>query len=148
MLIFTTITEVNNMKKVIFRALVVVLLLFIAVPLHATTLVQVFPCTINEGNTEEDVAVYIAEYLKSARSIKGGADMEIYINSALAPKSTGIEIVTIFPSFAAWGHFIDDLPASPLVELTVGAEKQGKLTCSGGKIWASVPVATEPVTTE
>jgi hypothetical protein len=136
------------MKKVISRVLVVVLLLFIAVPVQATTLLQVFPCTIDEGFTEEDVAVYIAEYLKSARSIKGGADMEIYINSAVAPKSTGIEIVTIFPSFAAWGHFIDDLRASPLVELTVGAEKQGMFTCSGGKISASVPVATEPVATD
>jgi hypothetical protein len=148
MLDFTTIAEVNIVEKVMFRVLVVVLLLFIAVPVQATTLVQVFPCTINEGNTEEDVAVYIAEYLKSARSIKGGADMEIYINSAVAPKSTDIEIVTIFPSFAAWGHFIDDLPGSPITELTAGAEKQGKFTCSGGKIRASVPVATEPVVTE
>jgi len=131
------------MKNVSCRVLVIVLLLFIAVPVQATTLVQVFPCTINEGYTEEDLAAYISEYLKVARSTKYGNGLEIYMNFPVAPQSNSIDIVAIYPSFAAWGHFTDDLPGSPLLELTTGAEEHGKFTCSGGKIWASVPVAAE-----
>ena len=131
------------MHKLTSQVLVVVLLGFVSVPAQATTLVQVFPCTINEGYTEDDLADYIAEYLQLARSIKGGEELEIYMNFAVAPQSTSIDIVAIYPSFAGWGHFTDDLPGSPLMELMARAGKQGKFTCSGGKIWASVPVSTE-----
>jgi len=107
------------------------------------TKVQIFPCTINEGHTEEDLRKYIVEYLQTARSIKGAGELEMHLNFAVAPQSSSIDIVAIFPSFAAWGHFTDDLPGSPLMEFIKGAEKQGKFTCSGGKIWDSVPVTTD-----
>ena len=101
---------------------------------------QVFPCTINEGYTEDDLATYIGVYLEAARSIKGAEELEIYINVSVAPQSESIEVVAIFPSFAAWGHFTDDRPASPVEDFVSGANKDGRFSCSGGDIWASFQV--------
>jgi hypothetical protein len=132
--------EVKNMQKQFGLFLIVLFLAFSASAVQAATLVQVFPCTINEGYTKDDLATYIGEYLEAARSIKGAEELEIYINVSVAPQSESIEVVAIFPSFAAWGHFTDDHPASPVEDFVAGANKDGKFSCSGGDIWASFQV--------
>jgi len=90
--------------KVTSQVLVAAHLLIVAVPVQATTLMQVFPCTINEGYAEKDLTDYVAEYLQTARTIKGREYMEICMNFAVAPQNKSINIVAIYPSFAAWGQ--------------------------------------------
>lgn len=128
------------MQKQFGQFLLVILLAFSASPVQATTLVQVFQCTINEGYTEDDLATYIGEYLQAARSIKGAEELKIYMNVSVAPQSESIEVVAVFPSFAAWGHFTDDRPASPVEDFVAGANKDGRSSCSGGDIRASFQV--------
>ena len=109
--------------KTITRSMLVSLLLIIAAPAYSDSshVLQIFRCEfINEKATEDEVLKLSATWLKAARQMKGGANMDLIIRF---PVAVGVgdtfdftwEIST--PTFAEWGEFTDAYSGSEISKI-------------------------------
>jgi hypothetical protein len=96
-------------------------------------------CEINDDVTEEEVEETAAEWLKAARQIEGGENLEAHIFFPVVVRAEGavdLLFVVSAPSFEEWGKFWDRYPESDAAEL----ESKEKIVCPDSVLWQSVKV--------
>jgi hypothetical protein len=109
--------------RTLTRSILASLLLIMATPAYSSEteqMMQVFRCDFNselDPDDEEDKVVELAAaWLKAAKKMKGGANMELAIRFPIAV-GVGVEgdftWVISTPTFAEWGDFTDAYDGSP-----------------------------------
>jgi hypothetical protein len=128
--------------KTIIRFVLVSMLLIVAVPAYSGgAAMQMWKCQINDDDaSEQAVKDRAAEWLKAAKTMKGGENLEAYVYFPVAVNNMGetdLVFTVIAPSFAEWGMFWDSYQGSA----AAAADKENKLVdCPDSGLWESFKV--------
>ena len=125
--------------KTFIRSTLVALLLIIAAPAYSESssiAVQVFVCEFGEDTLEEQVLEMASVWLKAAKGMPGGKNMEVAVRF---PVAEGIQDAGDFlfyittSTFTEWGAFTDAYEGSAAEE--VDDQYEDLLECGDSTIW-------------
>ncbi len=125
------------------KVLIAILLMGLTTVAQASNVLQIWLCTTNEGKTMADIEVLSAAWLKAARSMKGGDQLDVYLDTPIASSEVGdnFDFVLVAPSFETWGVFQDGYEGSPAQKADEDWFKVA--SCSSSSIWSSTKVEVE-----
>ncbi len=126
--------------KVFLRLMFISVLVILAAPAWSDAALHTILCEQDDEMTDEKVEAVSAEWLKAARTIKGGENLELYLNFPVAAKvgEVDIALIIITPSFAEWGAFMDNYPGSAAE--AVDEKYADGLDCGNGTLWESLKI--------
>ena len=125
--------------KIFVTMIIVSMLMIFAAPAWSAAVIHVVQCQQGDISDEQLDAV-AKDWLKTARSIKGGENLQLRMNFPVAAKVDDIDVVMLIiaPSFAEWGEFMDNYSGT---EAEAMDEKhEGELSCGNGTLWETVLV--------
>ena len=102
----------------LIRLIIISMLMMVAIPAWAGTAVMVYSCEQDEDASEADVNAAAAAWLKAAKGMKGGENLEAYamFPMAVTMGEKDFMFVVTAPSFAEWGTFMDGYEGSAAAE--------------------------------
>ena len=127
------------MMKTTVRLMLVLVALFVAAPGFAGDAVQMWRCEMVDDATEEQIEAHAAQWLKTAKKVGGGENLEAYVYFPIAVNGTGqmdFMFVVVAPSFGEWGKFWDNYSDSDAFE----AENHDLSVCPDSVLWESFKV--------
>jgi hypothetical protein len=126
--------------KVFLRLMFISILMMLAAPAWSDAALHTILCEQDEELTDEKVEAISAEWLKAAKTIKGGENLELYLNFPVAAKvgEVDVALIIITPSFAEWGAFMDNYPGSAAE--AVDEKYEDDLDCGNGTLWESLKI--------
>ncbi len=130
--------------KTFTRSILVSLLLIIAAPAYSASgllTIQIFNCTFNDDATPDQVMAVASAFLKAAKGMKGGKNMDAYIRFPVAEGTDGegdFRFVIATPSFAEWGAFTDAYEGSAAAK--VDEEFNNLADCPDSTLWEGLKV--------
>ena len=97
------------MNKKLMRVLTGALTLAFAGSVYADSVVQVWECNLKDGKTRDDMTAVSTAWTKAARSMKGGSEIQVYLEYPLAAGGGvgAFNFVMAVPDAASWGTFND-----------------------------------------
>ncbi len=112
-----------------------------AQPASANDFEQVWACSILPGHSLDEVRSAGSEWLKAARSMPGGEELQLVIRWPIAvpDSSEQFEFVIRAPSLQAWGRFYDGYDP----DSAVGKADEvfaSLASCSGSTLWEFIPL--------
>ena len=113
-----------------------------AAPAYAAEATQMWKCEMDDDTSEEEVTAIAGEWLKTARTIKGGERLKAYVYFPVAVNAIGetdVWFVVVAPSFEEWGKFWDNYVDSPAAA-EADKRNQEKIVCPDSALWESVKV--------
>ena len=127
--------------KTIVGLMLVSMLMIVAAPAYSGGVaMQMWKCELDEDASEQDVKDMAAKWLKAAKTMKGGENLEAYVNFPVAVNNMGetdMIFTIIAPSFAEWGMFWDSYGGSAAAEV----DKQDDMVdCPNSALWESFKV--------
>ena len=128
------------MKTIVMLTLVLMLTI-VAAPAYAAEARQMWKCQMNEEASEEEVQALLGEWLKAARTMKGGERLELYAFFPVAVNDIGeydLWVVLHAPSFVEWGQFWDGYTGSPADEAEGRCNE--KFVCPDSALWESIKI--------
>ena len=131
------------MIKTIMKSVLISTLAMAAAPAHAAVAWQVFDCELVDDKTEADVIAAAKKWLKAARTMKGGEELQVSIHFPAAAASLGSDFKLILksPSFAAWGTFWDGYEGSAAHK--VDQENDEITACPSSALFEAVAIEVE-----
>ena len=126
--------------KTIVGLMLVFMLMFVAAPAYAAEATQMWKCEMDDDISEEEVKANAAEWLKAARTMKGGERLEAYVYFPVAVNAIGeadVWFVVTAPSFEEWGRFWDNYAGSPADEVD---KRNDKVVCPDSALWESIKI--------
>ena len=128
-------------RLMLVSAMLFAVVMVAAAPAYSARVTQVFSCEEEEGATETKLKATAAEWLKAAKTMKGGENLEVSIYFPVAVDKTGeidfLMLVTA-PSFAEWGLFWDGYEGSPASEVDQGSGSVA--ICPDSALWEVVEI--------
>ena len=128
--------------KTIVRLTLVTLLLLIAAPAYSASglqALQIYVCEFNDDATAEDVMAMASAWLKAAKTLPGGKNMQAFIRFPVA-EGKGDEgdfrFVISTPTFAEWGQFTDAYEGSAAAK--VDDEWDNLSDCGESSLWEGI----------
>jgi hypothetical protein len=131
----------ESVMKIIVNAVLISMLMIVAVPAYSGGVAtQLFKCEMNDDASEKDVKAFAAKWLKAAKTMKGGENLQAHVFFPVAVNNMG-ETDMIFaisaPSFAEWGLFWDSYGDSP----AAAADKENDMVaCPDSALWESIKI--------
>ncbi len=129
--------------NLIMRLMIVSLMMMVAAPAWSASAVAVYTCEQDEDASEADVNAAAAEWLKAAKTMKGGENLDAFVMFPMAVtmgESDFLFVVTA-PSFAEWGAFMDGYEGSAAAE---SDRKHADVAdCPDSALWESVKAGPE-----
>jgi hypothetical protein len=128
------------MKKRLIASLTVSVMFLFTVPAYADSIVQLWSCKLNDDKTWADLTAVSSAWLKAAKSMEGGDDLEAYLEFPIAADAGDgdFTFVMVVADTKTWGVFNDDYPDSPAGQAD---EAWGEVaSCSSSSLWASVEI--------
>ena len=127
------------MNKMTRFVLISVLMIF-AAPAYSSA-IQLFNCELNGDATGEDVTVMASKWLKVAKTLKGGKNLQVFIRYPIAASSDDIDfkLVLVTPTFAEWGVFTDAYEGSDSIT-DVDDEFEKVADCADSAMWEGAEV--------
>ena len=125
------------MKK--FMLLIFVsMLMFVAAPAWSAAVLHVIHCQQDDELSDAKLETMSAEWLKAAKTVKGGENLKLRLNFPIAAKMGEVDVVVLVlaPSFTEWGAFMDNYPESAAE--AVDEKYVDDLDCGNGSLWESV----------
>ena len=123
--------------KTIIRLVLISMLLLIAAPAYSGSAVAVYQCEQGDNASEADVLASVADWLQSAKAMKGGENMDAFVMFPMAATMGEFDFMFIVtaPSFAEWGAFMDGYEGSAAAD----ADKKYADTaiCPNSALWES-----------
>ena len=106
----------------------------------AADVVHVFECHLNEGASALQVIQRSADWLKAARAMPGGEDIQVSLEIPMAAESgvKGFNYVVISPNLSKWGEFYDNYEGSGAAAADVGFEAVA--TCGNSSLFSSIEI--------
>ena len=130
--------------KTFTQSVLVAMLLVVAAPAYSdahSRAIQVFVCEFNEGAIEEQVLAMASTWLKAAKGMPGGKNMEAMIRfpEAEGPQAEGDFVFYIAtPTFAEWGAFTDAYEGSAASK--VDDDFDDLVQCGDSTIWEGIKI--------
>ena len=124
--------------KSLFIRLTGVVMLLTAGPAFSGQAMHMWSCGLEDDVTEEAVEEAAADWLKGARQIDGGKNLEAMVLFPVAVNATGetdVMFVVTAPTFAEWGRFWDAYPSSD-----VAANEHEGMFCPDSVLWEVMKV--------
>lgn len=89
-------------------------LTFAAAPAYAGQAVHIFACEVQDDVTEEKMEASASAWLKAAKTMKGGENLQVYLHHPVAAKMDkgDVLIVVVAPSLTEFGMFWDGYKGS------------------------------------
>ena len=86
------------------RMMIISMLMIIAAPAWSDAALHTILCEQSGELTDEKLEAVSAEWLKAARTVKGGENLELYLNFPVAAKigEVDVALIVMAPSFAEW----------------------------------------------
>jgi hypothetical protein len=112
-----------------------------AAPVSANQFGHVWSCELAAGKSLADVRAVSEQWLKAARTMSGGDQLELYINLPIVVEDSAnhFDFVLQAPSLQSWGTFYDGYSeTSPVGKADVVFA--GVATCSGSTVWESIRI--------
>ena len=128
------------MSKKVKEFMMIVALLAFAAPAYSGSAMQIFLCTQDDETTDEQVDEIAAAWLKAAKGMKGGENLQGYLRFPIAADigQHDFVFVLIAPSFAEWGAFTDAYEGSPAEDVDDKFDEVAD--CTKSTMWESFPV--------
>jgi hypothetical protein len=125
------------------KVLIAILLMGFTTSIQASNVLQIWKCTTNEGSTGAEVEAVSAAWLKAVQGMKGGDQLEVYLEEPIAASEIGgnFYFVLVAPSFEVWGVFNDGYEGSPAQKADEEFSKVA--SCSSSTISLSTKVEVE-----
>lgn len=133
--------KVRNMNGKVVKTVTVVPLLSLALAASANDFDHVWSCELNAGKTLDEARAVSAEWLRAARSMEGGEQLQVYVNYPIVVGASAerFDFVVRAPSLEVWGRFYDRYHAdSPVAKVDAGFAAIA--TCSGSSLWESIRI--------
>ena len=120
--------------KTLIRLMFISMLMVFASPAHSEA-IQIFNCQYLDDATEGDVLEMSAKWLKAAKTLKGGENVQIFLRHPVAASVTDVDFkfVIVTPDFAEWGAFTDAYELSVLQDIDDELEKI--VDCGDASLW-------------
>jgi len=120
--------------------LITIIFAVVALPVSAASAVQVWPCKLHDGKTQEEVVAVSKVWLDAAKTMNGGAELEVYLGFQIAGDMGPGEFsfVLVANDMATWGTFWNDYSGSAAAK--ADEEWENVATCSGSSLEASVKI--------
>jgi len=125
--------------KTLTLSVLVAMLLVVAAPAYSGSemrAVQVFVCEFGEDTLEEQVLELASTWLKAAKGMPGGKNLEVAVRF---PVAEGVQDAGDFlfyittPTFAEWGAFTDAYEGSAASE--VDDKYEDLIACGDSTVW-------------
>jgi hypothetical protein len=129
------------MKKRLVALLTTTVMLLFTASAFADSVVHIWTCELNDGKTGEDVVAASSSWLEVAKSMEGGADLEVYLEFRIAANvgDNGFNFVLIAADEKTWGTWYgSDDPDSAMQDANTAWSDVA--TCSGSSLWFSVEI--------
>lgn len=125
------------MFSMIMRLTMVATLLVIAAPALSGQAMQIYHCSQDDETTDEQVDEIASAWLKAARTMKGGENLQGYLRFPVAADAgeNDFTFVLIAPNFADWGMFTDGYAGSPAEEIDKKFDELAD--CTQSTLWES-----------
>jgi hypothetical protein len=126
--------------KAFLGVIFVSILLMLAAPVSADLATYIVLCDQDEEVTDDQVEAYTAEWFKAAKGVKGGENLELYLNFPIAAKSGEVDfaMMLIAPNFGEWGDFMDNYPGSAAED--IDDKYEDDVDCGDGALWESLKI--------
>ena len=125
----------------IVRLMLVFMLMIVAAPAYAAEATQMWKCELDDDASEEEVKAMAGEWLKAARTMKGGERLEAYVYFPVVVNATGqmdVMFIVIAPTFEEWGKFWDNYTGSPAEAVDI--KNREKVICPDSVLWEAIKV--------
>jgi hypothetical protein len=119
------------------------MMMFAAAPARSAEATQMWKCEMGANTTEEEVEANAAKWLKVARLMDGGDQLEARVLFPVAVNvvgNTDFMFIVVAPSFAEWGKFWDEYQISPEGDAD---QANADVDCPDSALWQSVKVEAE-----
>lgn len=130
----------DKFMKVLITVAMISLLMMVAAPAWSATAVAVYNCAQADDASEDDVDALASKWLKAAKTVKGGENLEVFVMYPLAVSmgENDFMFVVKAPSVAEWGTFMDNYEGDSL------AKEDNELAkvaiCADSALWESVEI--------
>lgn len=107
-------------------------------PVFAGKAMQMWNCGMDDGASEEAIEEHASAWLKAAKAVNGGENIEAHVLFPVAVNATGetdFVFVVTMPTFEDWGKFWDAYPSSE-----AAAQEEGHTFCPDSVVWEAVKV--------
>jgi hypothetical protein len=96
-----------------------------------------------EDTTEKDIVAGASKWLKAARTMKGGENLELSIHFPMAAEmgETDFALILKAPSFEAWGVFWDNYEGSAAHQ--IDKESDSLTECPDSRLFEGVTIEVE-----
>ncbi len=128
------------MKTILGLVFTSMLMIVAAPAFSGGVAMQMWKCEMDDDASEQDVKDRAAEWLKAAKTMKGGKNLEAYVNFPVAVNDTGesdLIFTVVAPSFEEWGRFWDSYGGSPAA---AADNKNDLVVCPDSAVWESYKV--------
>ncbi len=128
--------------KNIIQLVIVSTLMIVAAPTYSAEVAQVYSCEQDDDASEQDLRDSASEWLKAAKTMKGGENMGVDLYFPIAVAATGetdFLMVITTPSFAEWGVFWDGYEGSPASKVDQEGSDDNAI-CPDSALWEKVSV--------
>jgi hypothetical protein len=126
------------MKKTLLGSIATSLMLLFTAPVYADNVVQIWNCTLNAGKTTADIIALSSAWLKAAKGMEGGEDLDVSLEFPMAANvsDSSFNFVLIAPDAKVWGVFNADYEGSAAAD--VDATWFETASCSSSSLWNSI----------
>ena len=126
--------------KTFMRLALVALLVVVAAPSYAGEAWQSFTCEIVGDATEDQVVAMGSEWLKAAKSMKGGENIQVHVAFPVAAQmgETDFRMLIMMPTIKEWGEFWDGYHGSPASKVDV--KYQDMIECPDSRLFEHVKI--------
>ena len=127
--------------KTVLSLVLVSILMIVAVPLYAAEATQMWKCEMDDEMSEEEVTAGAQEWLKAAKTMKGGEQLEAYVYFPVAVNAIGevdVFFIVVAPTFVEWGKFWDNYTGSPAAKVDI--KNRDMVVCPNSALWESIKI--------
>jgi hypothetical protein len=127
------------MKKIIIASLTASVMFLFTASAFADVM-EVMNCKFNDDKTGADLVAVSSAWLKAAKSMEGGEDLEVYLDFPLVADTEDGEFlfVAVFADMKTFGVFMNGYSGSPAAEADEAWYEVA--TCSGNSLWDSFEI--------
>lgn len=128
------------MKRCILGSLAALSMILFTASAYADSVIQVWTCKLHDGKTVDEVEKVSSAWLKAAKSMEGGEDLEVSLEFPLAANTGNgsFNFVLVAADAKTWGVFNNDYDDSPAAEVDDAWFEVA--SCSSSSLWQSVDI--------
>ena len=126
--------------KTMTRFLLISVLMIFAAPAYSSA-IQLFNCEFNGDATTEDAFAMASKWLKVAKTLDGGKNLQVFVRHPVAASSDDIDFIFVLvtPTFAEWGVFTDAYEGSDSIT-AVDDEFEKVADCADSAMWEGAEI--------